>query len=207
MTGGAAPTRLLTRFLCLCGLLALTACAQVKPQATQADVARYRYVSDQPASLTLVTSIRNADDSGAHSALIINGPERVVFNPAGSWRHPQAPEQGDVHYGFSPGMEDWFFNYHARITYRIRAQTIEVPPEVADEALALVKQVGAVGPARCTYSISGVLQQLDGFEDFPRTFFPLKASRAFAEYPGVTTKLYTDDSPDDWSDLDLEFND
>ncbi|WP_193140636.1 MULTISPECIES: hypothetical protein [unclassified Meridianimarinicoccus] len=191
----------------MAGLVVLGACAQPTPQAGPVEIAQARYVSSAPPSLTLVTSIRNADDSGAHSALIINGPERVVFNPAGSWRHPLAPERGDVHYGFTPGMENWFFNYHARITYRIKAQTLEVPPEVAAQALALVQQVGSVGPARCTLSITGVLRQLPGFEDFPMTWRPRKAERSFDAYPGVVTRLYVDDSPDDWSDLDLEFND
>ncbi|MCA8883305.1 MAG: hypothetical protein KDA50_06095 [Rhodobacteraceae bacterium] len=191
----------------LAALFALGGCAKPTPQASDADVARARYVSSAPPSLTLVTSISNRDNSGAHSALIINGPERVVFNPFGTWRHPLAPEQGDVHYGFTPGMEEWFFNYHARVTYRIQAQTLEVPPEVAAKALALVQQNGQVGPGRCTLSISNILRQLPGFEDFPRAIFPLQAANAFAEFPGVTTVMYTDDSPDDWSDLDLEFND
>ncbi|WP_366191294.1 hypothetical protein [Meridianimarinicoccus marinus] len=191
----------------MAGLVVLGACAQPTPQAGPVEIAQARHVSSAPPSLTLVTSIRNADDSGAHSALIINGPERVVFNPAGSWRHPLAPERGDVHYGFTPGMENWFFNYHARITYRIKAQTLEVPPEVAAQALALAQQVGSVGPARCTLSIAGLLRQLPGFEDFPMTWRPRKAERAFDAYPGVVTRLYVDDSPDDWSDLDLEFND
>ena len=33
------------------------------------------------------------------------------------------------------------------------------------------------------------------------------AMEAFGKLPGVTTRVYTDDSPDDWSDLDLDFND
>lgn len=188
-------------------LALLAACAKPTPQASDADVARARYVSSAPPSLTLVTSISNRDNSGAHSALIINGPERVVFNPFGTWRHPQAPEQGDVHYGFTPGMEDWFFNYHARVTYRIQAQTLEVPPEVAAKALALAQQNGSVGPGRCTLSISNLLRQLPGFEGFPLALFPMRAADAFGKFPGVETRLYTDDSPDDWSDLDLEFND
>lgn len=168
---------------------------------------RYRYVSKDPPSLTLVTSISNRSNAGAHSALIINGPERVVFNPAGSWRHPQAPEQGDFHTGFSPAMEKWFFDYHARSTFRIRAQTIEVPFDVAAQALEAARAYGSVPPAQCTRAITRIISDLPGFENFRVTWFPLKASSEFADLPGVTTVMYTDDSPDDWSDLDLEFND
>lgn len=177
------------------------------PQATDAEMAALSYVSSDPPSLTLVTSISNRDNSGAHSALIINGPERAVFNPAGSWRHPLAPEQGDFHRNFSPGMEKWFFDYHARETYRIRAQTIEVPMAVAAQALEAARASGSVPPAQCTRSITRILSDLPGFEDITVTWWPLRASAQFADLPGVKTVMYVDDSPDDWSDLDLDFND
>lgn len=194
----------------LCALLVvagLAGCVDKTPQATDVDMARYSYVSNDPPSLTLVTSISNRSNAGAHSALIINGPERVVFNPAGSWRHPLAPEQGDFHRNFSPAMEKWFFDYHARETFRIRAQTIEVPMAVAAQALAEARAYGSVPPAQCTRSITKILAGLPGFEQFSTSWFPLHASEEFAQLPGVTTVLYTDDSPDDWSDLNLEFND
>ncbi|MBL9059468.1 MAG: hypothetical protein JNK88_05525 [Mangrovicoccus sp.] len=191
-----------------CVLVAmLSGCADKTPQATDAEVAMHHYVSDDPPSLTLVTSVRVKSQGGVHSALIINGPERAVFNPAGTWRHPQAPEQGDFHVGFSPAMEKWYFDYHARVTFDIYAQTIEVPPEVAAKALELARTNGSVWPGQCTVSIAHILQQLPGFEDFPSTLYPSGAMEAFAKYPGVTTRVYTDDSPDDWSDLDLDFND
>lgn len=185
----------------------LSGCADKTPQATDAEVARHHYVSDDPPSLTLVTSIRVQTGGGVHSALIINGPERAVFNPAGTWRHPDAPEQGDFHVGFSPAMEKWYFDYHARVTFDIHAQTIEVPPEVAAKALELARANGSVWPGQCTISIARILQQLPGFQDFPSTWQPSAAMNAFAKYPGVTERVYTDDSPDDWSDLNLEFND
>lgn len=191
----------------LAALALLAGCADKTPQSTEAELVARRYVSDDPPSLTLVTSIRVASNGGVHSALIINGPERAVFNPAGTWRHPLAPENGDFHSGFSPGMEKWFFDYHARVTFDIHAQTLEVPPEVAAEALALARSNGSVPPAQCTLAISRILRQLDGFEDFPATWFPSSAMEAFGEIPGVTEVVYRDDSPDDWSDLDLEFND
>lgn len=205
MTGGVRQG--LRALLVVGGLAALGGCADKTPQASDADMARYSYVSSDPPSLTLVTSISNRSNAGAHSALIINGPERAVFNPAGSWRHPRAPEQGDFHRNFSPGMEKWFFDYHARETFRIRAQTVEVPPEVAAQALEAARNWGSVPPAQCTRAITRILGDLPGFEQMGVSWFPLHASADFARLPGVTTVLYTDDSPDDWSDLDLEFND
>lgn len=199
---GAGP---LLRALAVLALLA--GCADKTPQSDSAALLAGRFVSSDPPSITLTTHINNRTGEGAHSALIINGPERVVFNPAGSWHHPLAPEQGDLHVGFSPAMERWFFDYHARETFRIRAQTVEVPPEVAARAIELARARGSVAPTFCTLSIVQILRELPGFETVPLTLFPMRASRAFAELPGVETRLYVDDSPDDWSDLDLEFND
>ena len=210
MTGGVPGA--VRRGLWAMGLcVGLSGCAVLfedkTPQASDAEMAALSYVSADPPSLTLVTSISNRDNSGAHTALIINGPERAVFNPAGSWRHPLAPEQGDFHRNFSPGMEKWFFDYHARETYRIRAQTVEVPMAVAAQALEAARASGSVPPAQCTRAITQILDDLPGFDGFGVTWWPLRASTRFADLPGVTTVLYTDDSPDDWSDLDLEFND
>ena len=165
------------------------------------EVARFRYVANDPPYIALVTNVNTRSGSGDHSALIINGSERVVFNPAGTWRHPKAPERNDLHYGFSEGMRDWFIDYHARETYRVEIQSIDVSLEAADRAIAAAAAEGPVGPARCTLSITDVLRQTPGFEEFPRVILPNRAKRAFATYPGVTTEVFTDDSPDDRSDL------
>lgn len=182
-------------------LALLSACADPAINAPEADVARYRYVSSQDPYIALVTNVNTRTGTGDHSALIINGSERVVFNPAGTWLHPKAPERADLHYGFSESMRDWFIDYHARETYRVEIQTIPVSRAAADRALAAAQQAGPVGPARCTLSIAEVLRQTPGFESFPRVLLPIRASRAFADYPGVTTEIFTDDSPGDRSDL------
>ncbi|MCV6597181.1 MAG: hypothetical protein OIF40_08895 [Mangrovicoccus sp.] len=185
------------------GLVALLmGCAQPVVFAPQQELTQARYVSNEPPYIALVTNVNTRSGSGDHSALIINGSERVVFNPAGTWLHPKAPERNDVHYGFSEGMRAWFIDYHARETYRVEIQRINVSRAVADRALAAAEQAGPVGPARCTLSITDVLRQTPGFEDFPRTLFPNQAKKAFAAYPGVSTEIFTDDSPGDRSDLD-----
>lgn len=182
-------------------LALLSACTDPAIIAPAEEVARYRYVSNEAPYIALVTNVNTRSKSGDHSALIINGSERVVFNPAGTWLHPKAPERNDLHYGFSNGMRDWFIDYHARETYRVEIQKIEVSREVADIALAAAQQAGPVGPARCTLSITEVLRQTPGFEGFPRVILPNRAKKAFAEYPGVTTEIHYDDSPGDRSDL------
>ncbi len=164
-------------------------------------VERFRYRSDGPPSLTLYTNVRIQTGKGAHTALVIDGPERVVFNPAGTWHHPKAPRINDVHYGFTEPMEAWFVDYHARETYYVRQQKLQVPMETAAEALRLAEGVGPVMPSFCTIRTTDVLAPLGYFQGFPKTFFPDVASRAFAGYPGVVTKTFYDDSPDDRSDI------
>lgn len=180
----------------------LSACAvpqepQIDPEVMRAAV----YRSGGPAEIALVTNISNKNGRGAHSALIIDGPQRVVYNPFGTWSHPSSPERGDMHYGFTPEMEAWFIDYHARETYRVRVQRLQVSPEVAAEAMSRAEAYGATGPAACTIAISRVLRGLPGFEDFPVVLFPDKAADAFSQIDGVKSTVYVDDSPGNWSDL------
>ncbi|MEM8957552.1 MAG: hypothetical protein AAGC86_07030 [Pseudomonadota bacterium] len=185
----------------LLAFAALSACTQPAIVAPDVEVRQARYVSDEAPYIALVTNVNTRSGTGDHSALIINGSERVVFNPAGTWRHPLAPEQNDLHYGFSEGMRDWFIDYHARETYRVEIQKIPVSRAAADRALAAAKQAGPVGPARCTLSITDILRQTPGFESFPRVILPNRAKAAFGQYPNVTTEVHLDDSPGDRSDL------
>lgn len=184
-------------------LLALAGCvAETRGvYAPDAEVQKYAYVSGDAPQIALVTNISNRNGKGAHSALIIDGPTRVVFNPAGTWSHPAAPEQGDLHHGFTPAMEAWFIDYHARETYRVNIQRLDVPPEVAAEAWARAKATGTVTGSGCTLSIGRILKGLPGFEEFPVSLFPDNARKAFAKIDGVESTTYVDDSPGDRSDL------
>lgn len=164
-------------------------------------MARWQAMSDPPYSLALVTNISNRDGRGAHTALIIDGPERAVFNPAGTWSHPQAPERGDFHAGFTPEMEKWFIDYHARETYRVQIQRVAVDAATAQAALERARGYGAVSPTGCTIAVTRILRGLPGFEEIPVVLFPDRAARAFGALPGVETLTYLDDSPGDWSDL------
>lgn len=148
-----------------------------------------------------MTNRNNRSGSGAHSALIIAASETVVFNPAGTWWHPEAPERGDLHHGFSPAMERWFVDYHARETYRVEIQRRAVSPEAAEAILARARDYGTATESLCTIAVSRVLSGAPEFEDFPVVLMPGAAQEAFARYPGVTLETYRDDSPGDRSDL------
>ncbi|MCT4555975.1 MAG: hypothetical protein N4A53_14905 [Pelagimonas sp.] len=181
--------------------LALAGCAGGPlsgPDASpeQASAAAYRHSG--PPELTLYTMINNRSGSGAHTSLMINAPsQRVVFDPAGSVRLRAVPELNDVLYGITPEIRDFYERAHARETYHVRIQTIQVSPQVAEAALRMAQQNGPVASARCAASTSAILARLPGFESIEQTWFPNNLAAQFAQLPGVSDrKLYEDDDDD-----------
>ena len=65
--------------------LALAACGAEKTWAPDVDVQRAIYHNDAPPSITVITVVSNSNGSGGHSALLINGSQRLIFDPAGTW--------------------------------------------------------------------------------------------------------------------------
>ena len=191
--------RLLALILLLAGALGLAGCVgPAEPKwASDAEVARAAYSHDGPPKLTLFTVINNRTGSGAHTGLLINADERILFDPAGTWYHPQLPERNDVHFGMSPGIVDFYIDYHTRETYRTVIQEIEVTPEVARIAKQRALAYGAVPKGQCAFSTSGILLGVPGFESLSRSWFPKKLMREFGALPGVTTNVVYDDDPDD----------
>ena len=164
--------------------------------APQAEVDAARFVAEGPTYVTLYTVVNTASGSGSHSAILVNASERVIFDPAGPWYHPNLPEQNDVHFGMHDRAIAFYEDYYTRATYELTAQRIEVSPEVAELVLQRVKAYGAVPSAHCTQATSSVLRGVPGFEGLPSTWFPRTLARAFAELPGVTTRLVTDATDD-----------
>lgn len=163
--------------------------------APDEEVARARYVSTEPPSITLFTVVRRLGDEGAHSGLMINGSQRVIFDPAGTWTHPEAAERNDLHYGMTPRMKQYYIDYHARETFDMYEQVVVVSPEVAELAIKRAAENGAVGKALCGNSISAILGDVPGFESVGKSYFPKAIMRDFAKLPGVVTYKYIDDDP------------
>lgn len=186
--------------LTLCVALTLAACGTGVKDAVWAPdeaVAAARFVEpDGPREVTLYTVINNRSQAGAHSALLVKGSETVLFDPAGSWRHPRIPERNDVHFGITPRMRAFYADYHARETYRVVEQTVEVSPQVAELLIAKAKAYGAVPQAQCANSITTILSDVPGFEPVGKTWFPKRLSQDFAELPGVRSRVITDDDAD-----------
>lgn len=161
--------------------------------ASDEAVQRARYHSSDPPSITLFTVVRKRGDEGAHSGLMVNGSQRIIYDPAGTWTNPAAPEREDVHFGMTPTMVRYYINYHARPTYDVYEQTVPVSAEVAEMAIRNAESNGASMKAMCGNSVSEVLKGLPGFEAVSRSFFPGRLMSEFANLPGVETSHYIDD--------------
>ena len=173
----------------------LAACSSQPPsaQATDEIIAQTAYREAGPATLTLITMINNGSQAGAHTALMINGSQRVIFDPAGSFRNERVPRRDDVLYGIRPAVLAAYKGAHARSEYHIVLQAVEVKPEVAEQAIRLAIARGSVGDAQCAASNIALLRQLDGFSQMSSTLFPKRLMNNFATLPGVQTEKYYED--------------
>ncbi|PSL20959.1 hypothetical protein [Shimia abyssi] len=185
--------------LAMAVMASLAACAVRNPVETNSpdeDVARARYVPAGPPSLTLYTMISNSSGAGAHTSLLISASERVAFDPAGSFRAEGIAAKNDVVYGMTPYLVDQYTRYHARETYHVVVQKLEVSPAVAELALQRSKTIGPVTEAQCAYTTSALIASLPGFEDAKQTYYPVKLSEYFAKKGASYERLYEYDDDD-----------
>lgn len=182
-------------FLALALPAALAACGADNKWADDAVLRSSRFVSPEPPSITLFTVIGIPRGEGAHSALMINGSQRVIFDPAGSWQHPQIPERHDVLYGITDNFKRFYIDYHARETYWVAEDSVAVTREVADMAIRAAEGNGAANKSFCAQATGSVLRQVPGFQGAPGTFSPLKLRAWFLTLPGVTSHRWQDGDP------------
>ena len=177
-------------------LVLLAACAGEGTQrgdASGAEVARAAYRDPGQPSLTLYTIVSNTTGAGGHTALMVNGPQRVIFDPAGSFHHAEVPRRGDVLYGITPAFSRGYESMHARASHHVVAQEVPVSPEVAARAFQLVTTNGSVGQTQCASSTASILRQLPGFEGIRQTMFPVPLSESFGAVTGARSRTYYED--------------
>jgi hypothetical protein len=185
--------------------LALAGCTGERVWAPDDQVTAAAYRPAGPASVTLITVLITETGGGLHSALLIDGEQRVMFDPAGSWYNPDIPERNDVLYGMTDPYLDNYYDLYASDRGHVVLQRVEIPPATAAHLIDAVHQVGAVPRAQCSLSISRVLSRTPGFESIRPSFFPPTTMRRFAEIEGVqTTTIYDDDSDDELERLRAE---
>lgn len=164
--------------------------------APDADIHKYAHRHAGPPEITLYTVVNTQSGSGAHSGLLINSTDRILFDPAGTFKLPFAPERNDVHFGITDRALAVYIDYHARETYDVIEQRLTVTPEQAALAARLVKAYGAVPKAQCSLSITRILGQIPGLESISTGYFPKKARADFGALPGVRERIITDDDAD-----------
>ena len=165
--------------------------------ATPEQVARAAYVPSGPPSLTVKTVVNNKTGAGGHSSLLVSGSQQVIFDPAGTFQHEGVAERGDVLYGMSPAWVAAYKSAHARNTYHVVSQKIELTPAQAERALQLVQSNGAVPSAFCANATSSLLRKIEGFEDIKVTFYPVNLMEQIAQRPDVVTDRYYENDAGD----------
>lgn len=148
-------------------------------------------------SLTIFTMVNNRTGGGGHTALMVNGSQRVIFDPAGSFRDDRVVERGDVLYGITPGWLQAYKSAHARTTFHVVSQEIPVTAAQAEQALRLVQANGPVPGAFCANSTTAILSQINGFPRINSTFYPTKLMAQIETLPNVTTTKLFENDPDD----------
>jgi hypothetical protein len=178
-------------------VLGLAACAAPPGEfASDAAIEAARYSNGGAPELTLVTIMNYQTGNGDHTALFINGTEKVLFDPAGSWKLDGVPERNDVHFGMAPRIGASFYLSHVRPSHYAVVQRLRVTPEIAARVKAMALEVGPVPAAQCALSTSRILQQMPGLEGIRVGWYPHNLMRSFAELPGVITYDIHHDAPD-----------
>jgi len=179
----------MSRLLALLALALVVGCTKPVVFAPIEAVEAARYVHPGPTEIILFNVMSKDSGTGEHAALIINADQRVLFDPAGSWSHPQAPERNDLHYGFTDAVMRHYLTFHGSGDYIIRLQRLEVTPQQAQQILYLAERAGPVPDAQCARSIGTILRQVPGFESVAVSWFPNALSDSFAPLPGVREEI------------------
>jgi hypothetical protein len=151
-------------------------------------VQRALYSNGEPPEITLLTVINNRSGAGDHSALLINGEHRILYDPAGSWYNRHAPRRNDVHFGINARLEEIYLDYHARDTHHVIAQSLRLTPQQAAVALEVAQSQSLAAPGQCAVRTGGILREIPGLEDLRSTLFPRTLKDRFGEFPGVVTR-------------------
>lgn len=183
-------------FLLAALLLAGCALTAEPVWAPEAEVQRFAYADDGPTTVTLYTVINNRSGEGGHTAVMVNGYQRIMWDPAGTWWNPASPERNDVHYGITPRMEEIYVDYHARVSWRVVIQEVPVSRSTANGLIAAFERNGAAGKGTCALATSRVLQKFPEFASVRTTWSPKRLVRDFDALPGMSKSVVYDDDDD-----------
>ena len=173
--------------------LFITGCASNSGTAPAEDISAAAFSNPAPASVSLITMVNARSEFGEHSALLINGSQQVIYDPAGSFRHPDLPRRNDMVYGITPRYARYYNSYHARFGYYVKVQTLAISRAEADEMITAAQARGHVPKLFCATAISDVLNDFPQFADIPVTFFPGAIMKRVARNEAVDTVIVRED--------------
>ncbi len=170
--------------LALLAVASLAGCEIYRPASFE-EIAAARYVSPEPPSVTLMSMVNAKSGRSAHSGLLINGSQQVLYDPAGTFTHPDLPRRGDIHYGMTPRYVDYYERYHARFDYFVEAQKVPISKAAADQLIADAQAHGQSMKMTCGLDVADVLQPVPEFRSVPHSLFPEALRDYFQTLPGV----------------------
>ncbi len=162
----------------------LSGCEMYEP-ASYDQIAAARYVSPEPPSVTLMSMVNTKSGRSEHSGLLINGSQQVLYDPAGTFTHPDLPRRGDIHYGMTPRYVDYYERYHARFDYFVEAQKVPLTRAQADQLIANAQARGQSMKMTCGLDVADVLQPVPPFQSVRKTLFPQGLRDDFEHLPDV----------------------
>jgi len=184
---------LLLSLLLVASAVVVSGCA-VEVGSSPAELAAARHVSDDPPYVSVVTMVNNGSGRAAHSALIINGSERVIYDPAGTFQHQELAERGDIHYGATDRMVSYYMRYHARFSHFVHEQRLYVSPAVAEATLRRAQLQGPSPKMMCNFHTTDILNDVGAFGTLNASIFPEKLRQQFATIPGVQDHYTREDA-------------
>ncbi len=157
------------------------------------EIASMRVVTEAAPFVSLITMVNDKSGGGEHSALLINGSQQVLYDPAGSFRHSRVLRSDDMMYGMTPGLVDYYNSYHARFGYYVKIQKLEISRELADALIARAQAEGAVPKLTCSIATTNILSDFDMFASIGKTFLPGRQMRRFGALPGIEETIIRED--------------
>lgn len=167
--------------------LAVAGCAESIMDSPE-KVAAARYVSDEAPYVALVSMVNVSNDKGAHSAILVNGSQVALYDPAGTFAYETVPERNDVLYGITPRMKEAYEWYHARESTYVVEQKLNVSRDFADAVIARMEAEGPSPKLHCGIHAGRVLQSFERFAHVPSSYYPGDLMRAFGAIEGVETR-------------------
>lgn len=167
---------------------ALSGCAAQLPWAPIESINQVAYREPGAPTITLMVAVTKSG-SGAHTALMINASQRVIYDPAGTFHDKGMPERADLLYGVTPQALDKYIDYQAEEGLNWVMMTKVVSPEVAETALQTAIETGASMSGFCANNTSSIISRVPGFQGFPVELYPKKVLAAFSAIPGVTKRV------------------